>query len=468
MTHPPKTPAIWLLSGDIMSQLGGGFRQQRWCEYLLARGQSIRLFHVAGALGIRWVDVHSVDELRDRRKAWIVAAPPRAGVRDSRAARVGRVLKHVFMLDLFFPSIVRLIATMNAMLRDAPPHHVALLCSSPPFAMGVAGRMMKAMHGDRIVMALDMRDLWSLHTAFPGPKVQKRLVERWVIGGADIFTTVAPALAARFTQRFGRTPDVVFNVATHVRPVTSDPAAFDWTSVAPLIRVDTRKIVYTGSIPAGFYDLSGFLDAVERFTTMPESRMVQMVFVGAGGELVARLRARSIPDDLIVFAPQVSHTTVAEIQNAADVLLFLGYQAADNQGQVSIKLFEYFRREKAILPIHIRTGSDVDWLIRHYGGFCPNLVDIESVVAALAGIARDGSIGLPCASDVATKEETLLRRLRHGIRADRGQSDRSPGMIRYLLDPTRAGLLFAAALAISLVIVPRGGRTDFIVGRHEG
>ena len=403
----PATPAIWLLSGDIMSQLGGGFRQQRWCEYLLARGRSIRLFHVAGAFGVRWTDVHSVEELRDRRKAWIAAAPPRAGVRDSRAARAGRLLKHVLVLDLFFPSIVRLLAVMNGMLRDAPPR-VALLCSSPPFAMGVAGRIMKALHGDRVVVVLDMRDLWSLHTAFPGPKVQKRLIERWVTGGADIFTTVAPALAGRFAERFGRTPDVVFNIATHVRPVHSDPAAFDWAGLSPLLRSDSRKIVYTGSIPAGFYDLDGFLDAVERFAEQPDAGRVQFVFAGAAGELAARMRGRKLPDDLIVFASQMSHDAVAEVQNAADVLVFLGYQAADNQGQVSIKLFEYFRREKPILPVHIRAGSDVDWLLRHYAGFCPNLLDEAALVQALTGVARDGGAALPRASDVPAKEASLL------------------------------------------------------------
>lgn len=407
MTGSASTPAIWLLSGDIMSQLGGGFRQQRWCEYILARGQSVRLFHVSGAFGVRWVDVHSVDELRERRRGWIAAAPPRAGVRDSRAARVGRLMKHVFMLDLFFPSIFRLIATLNAMLRDAPPR-VALLCSSPPFAMGVAGRIIKAIHGSRVVMALDMRDLWSLHTAFPGPKAQKRLVERWTIRGADIVTTVAPTLANLFEARFARRPDVVFNVATHVRPVLSDPAAFDWSAVSPLIRSDTRKVAYTGSIPAGFYDLDGFLDAVEAFALTPEAAQIQFVFVGAGGELVSRMRGRAIPEGLVIFAPQMSHDGVAEVQNAADVLVFLGYQAADNQGQVSIKLFEYFRREKPILPVHIREPSDVDWLVRHYCGHCPHLVTRDQLVSALVAIARDGGKGLPRADDVPGKEASLL------------------------------------------------------------
>lgn len=406
MNKPSKAPAIWLLSADIMSQLGGGFRQQRWCEYLLERGEPIRLFQISGLSDVRWVDVHSVEELRAKRKDWIAAAPPKAGVRDSRGARVARFVKHTFMLDLLLPSTFRVVAILNAMLRDAPPR-VALLCSSPPFAMGVIGRILKMQHGDRIVMALDMRDLWSLHTAFPGPKLQKRLVERWVIGGADIFTTVAPALAARFAARFGRKPEVVFNVATHVKPVAADSGSFDWRSVSAQLRAETRKLVYTGSVPAGFYDLDGFLDALEDFSRDPLAQKVQVVFVGAGGEMATRAQKRSLPEGLLVFGPQMSHEAIARVQAAADVLIFLGYQAADNQGQVSIKLFEYFRREKPILPVHIRAESDVDWLLRHYCGENVNLLSKTDLVSKFKAIAM-GDIDLPRAEDSLAKDQSLL------------------------------------------------------------
>lgn len=95
-------PVIWLFSGDIMSQLGGGFRQQRWCEYYLRMGYAVRLFYVSGARSVTWVDVHSEEELQTRRREWIAAAPPQAGVRDQRFARVARFIKHTFLLDLFF------------------------------------------------------------------------------------------------------------------------------------------------------------------------------------------------------------------------------------------------------------------------------------------------------------------------------------------------------------------------------
>ncbi|KTT69251.1 hypothetical protein [Sphingomonas sanguinis] len=402
-------PAIWILTGDIMGPLGGGFRQQRWAEYLLARGEPIRLFHVEGAFGVRYADVYSVNELHERRRGWIAAAPPRAGVRDSRAARVFRFVKHTFLIDLFLPSVFRLIKTVHMMLRDAPPH-VVLMCSSPPYAMALAGRILKAIHGDRITMALDMRDLWSLHTAFPGPKVHKRLIERWVIGGADIFTTVAPALADRFRQWFGRGGEVVFNVATHAPAISADPAAFDWGAVDPRIRAESRKIVYTGSIPAGFYDLDGLLDAIGAFALRSEAANLQFVFVGAGGELAARAAGRGLPPNLVVFTPQVRHEMAAAIQVAADTLMFLGYRAADNQGQVSIKLFEYFRRSKPILPIHIRAGSDVAWLVEHYCSRpCPNLLDVVALGDAFADVATTGGKSLPAAQDVPAREASLLQ-----------------------------------------------------------
>lgn len=403
-----RVPPIWLISSDIMSQWGGGLRQQRWCEYILARGQPVRLFHISGAFSVRWSDVRSVEELREKRRAWIAASPPRAGVRDTRFARLARLLKHTLLPDLVAPSVFRTIAILSAMLKktQAP---VTLMCSSPPFAMAVIGRMMKALHGDRVVVHLDMRDLWSLHTALPGPKFHKRVVERWVVGGADIFTTVAGELASRFKAAFGPEPQVVFNIATHVAPNPADASMFDWPGLAPGLRADTRKIVYTGSIPADFYDLDGLLDAVELFASRPEARMVQFVFVGAGGELAARTGARRLPPNLITFVPQMTQKSVAYVQSAADVLMFLGYQSCDNQGQVSIKLFEYFRRQRPILPVHIRKGSDVDWLIGRYCGHCPTLLSKGEMVDAFVRIGRgEAEAILPSAAAPLAVDADLL------------------------------------------------------------
>ncbi|UYO48382.1 hypothetical protein KQX64_20965 [Rhodopseudomonas palustris] len=379
-----------------MSQLGGGFRQQRWCEYYLARGHSVRLFYVGGITSVAWTDVHTVDDLRAKRAAWIDKAPPKAGVRDSRFASIARLIKHTLLMDLFYPSIFRLLLLLNATKRRAPGVTV-LLCSSPPFAMAVVGRIIKAVWGDAVFMALDMRDLWSMHTAFRGPKLHKRWIERWVVHGADDFTTVSVGLAIRFEEAFSTQPKVVYNVATHVQELPSGDAMVDWTVLSPSLRAASRKLVYTGSVPEGFYDLDMFVSAVEHFAAaVPDAAdRLQLVFVGAGGELASRVAQSRIPKGVFVFLPQMAHKDASLLQGHADALLFLGYKAADNQGQVSIKLFEYFRRGRPLLPVFIRPNSDVDRLVKLYCGSCPHLNSAPDVADALSRLARYGATGLP-------------------------------------------------------------------------
>jgi hypothetical protein len=176
------------------------------------------------------------------------------------------------------------------------------------------------------------------------------------------------------------------------------------------LRIDSAKIVYTGSIPAGFYDLEGFLDGVEAWARRSETAGLQFLFVGAGGELAVRAARRKLPDGLVVFASQLPQGCVAEVQGAADALLFLGYQAADNQGQVSIKLFEYFRRRRPILPVHIRADSDVNWLIRLYcDGHCPELMTAGALAETFARVAERDSAILPIATDPDAADRELLK-----------------------------------------------------------
>lgn len=405
-----SAPTIWLLSGDIMSQLGGGFRQQRWCEYFLDLGHSIRLFYVRGAFGVAWEDVSTSAELAAKRARWIAAAPPKAGVRDSPAARTARWIKHSFMIDLFLPSTFQLLFNLHRLKRNVPGR-VVLLCSSPPFAMGLVGRLMKAIWGSSIVMVLDMRDLWALHSAFPGFRFQKQPVERWVVRGADIFTTVSNGLAERFLAAHKAKAIVAYNVATHIKPVAKeDMRTFAWPNLDAKLRAQSIKLVYTGSIPEGFYDLELLLDACQIYcnSEMDAPERLQFVFIGAGGELATRAARRKLPQDFLVFLPQMSHDGIAQAQTAADVLLFLGYRAGDNQGQVSIKLFEYFKRRLPILPTAIKAGSDVDDLLSLYCDRTLRIDDAHALASTLEQIAHRNFDMLP-QSNIIDRDCELLK-----------------------------------------------------------
>lgn len=407
-SNSATVPSVWLLSDNIMGPRGGGFRQQRWCEYFLAQGWSMRLFHVSGAFGLRWEDVHSVEELRTKREVWIKSATPRAGIRDSRWARAARLIKHTFIVDLYLPSVLRLLlTTYRLLLASRAP--VILLCSSPPFSMAIVGGALKTMCPNRAIMVLDMRDLWSLHTAFRGPKFHKRWIERVILRRADVLTTVSEGLSRRYESSFSRKALVAYNVATHVPKSSSD--SINWSDVSSQIRPNSTKFVYTGSIPENYYKIDDLLSALEQISVCGDTNEldIQFIFVGAVENMAIASRHYELSTGMLVFLPQVSHETSHAIQRCADALLFFGYNSPDNQGQVSIKLFEYFKHGRPILPVHVAEDSDIEHLISLYCGYCPHYLTPSAISEAIISFCHHGR--LPHAKD-ASPDAELLRAYR--------------------------------------------------------
>lgn len=356
---------VWLISGEIMSQLGGGHRQQRWCEFFLNRGMPVFIFFARGLRTVTLAEAKTSAMLRQMRTKWIEESPPQAGVRTGAVAKGGRWLKHLFLVDLFLPSQWILYRHLARHI-DAKQNRVALLCSSPPFGLALVCALIKWRYGNRVLFSLDMRDLWSLHTAHPGPKWHKKAIERWVLKQVDLLTTVSDGLSRRFFETFGAQALVAYNVATHVEGGGASGEGFSWSKLNPLLTESTFKFVYTGSLPHGYYDLESFASALQQ--AQPHLQGKQFVFVGACEELRAFANELSLPPELLVFVDQVDISTVQQIQRAADVLIFFGFVSADNQGQVSIKLFEYMRHRKPILALNIKQNSDVDLLLKIYCG----------------------------------------------------------------------------------------------------
>ncbi|MBV8594255.1 MAG: glycosyltransferase [Caulobacteraceae bacterium] len=386
---------VHLVAAEIMGSSSGGFRQTRWCEYFLERGCRVIILCQNGLTRVDVQRVDDVTELRTLRTGWTRHRPSRTGARTGWLAHLARRAKHLLVADLFYPSVWMMTWRLVRLVRGSAERAV-VLCSSPPFSMALIGAVVKSIFPSRVVFALDMRDLWSLHSALPGPRLHKRLLERWVLRRADVLTAVSVGLAERFESRFGVKARVIYNVATHV--VDSDLPAppMSWSVWSRLLRAGSRKLVYTGSVPEGFYDLATFVDACADFVTSRPDAIdrLQLVFVGASGEL-QKVATKRLPEGAIVYLPIVSHADVNRIQSAADALLFLGYHSSDNQGQVSTKLFEYFRRGLPILPVDIKSGSDVDYLIKLYCGSCPRLISRSDIAHALAQVAEGDMSALP-------------------------------------------------------------------------
>lgn len=398
-------PRVWILSTEMRTQHTGGFRQQRWCEYFLDRGYSVRSFCMTGIVSVAVDDFRTRDELRRLRALWIEAAPARPGHRAGPLIECARVIKHVFLLDLFYPCVWLLALSLCINLRR-DRQRVLLLCSSPPFSPAIASAFAKTLFGNRVVFALDMRDYWSLHGVRAKFRAHKMAIERAVMRRVDMLTTIGDSMAGEFQRVFGVPTKAVYNVATHVGASVAEP--IDWSALNPLIREDSTKIVYTGSLPRGYYDLDALVGGIRQ--AVGEARepwRLQFIFVGNCWELKVRVAGFPELTNKLVFTGQIDQPRAASVQQGADCLLFLGLNMPENMGHVSMKIFEYLRSRVPILPLFIREKSDVGTLIARYCGSCVAYSDSNAISSALIRCNREGVGWLPTPQSLDVESELL-------------------------------------------------------------
>jgi hypothetical protein len=413
MPHPTQNhsdpPRVWLVSSEITLQLTGGYRQERWCERFLNRGWPVRAYCQTGLFKVEVVDFPTVEALKKQRALWMANSGPRSGHREGRFMTVARMIKHGLLIDLLNPCYLVLLWKLWWTLpkRD---RKVLLLCSPPQYGQAIVCAVIKAVRGSSVLYALDMRDYWSMHvrTTIMWHKI---LIERFVLRHVDTLTTVGQTMAEAFRSVFGKDATVVYNVATHAPPnLARQGGNFAWEELSRELKKDTIKILYTGSLPEGYYDLDTFvLACLSLIRREPAAAgRIQFVFVGRNLEMRKRTARNAALNDLIVCVPQVDQTRALQLQRAADALLFLGLNAPDNLGQVSMKIFEYYRSGRPILPLFVRPGSDVDVLMRKYCGSSPILVEEAAVYDGIARTSRVGCGWLPAPRSIDVEDDLML------------------------------------------------------------
>lgn len=396
-------PEVWFLTSEIEGERAGSFRQERWARVFLDAGAVIRVFNVQGATGLTDRTFGSREEFDAFRSECRATARPAASVREGWYVGIVRSLKHLLLADFYLPNILKLVVAGRAGLDDG--RSVVIFSSSPPFPLAAAGYFLKRLYPKQVRLAIDMRDAWALHTSLGGVRPIKRAIERTVLRAADFVSTVSFGLAREFRDRYGVQVEVLYNVATHYFE-PPHPGAMDWLALNPALAPERRRFVYTGSTPAGFYDLRAIADGVValRRSCPDVADQIQLVFVGACQEMRHEAEEAGVTDDDIVFVPHVPHKTATAIQQAADALLFLAYDGEDNKGVVSTKFFEYLALKKPVLPLGLRYGSDVDQLLESLCGVSFRILTADDVSAILGRLANDGTTALP----VLTSDKDLI------------------------------------------------------------
>lgn len=399
---------IWFLTSELEGERASSFRQERWCRIFLNIGARVRIFNLRGAFGHSDEACSSNDELTEfRRLSLAQYTGPKASVREGFVVRILRRIKHVLLVDLYLPNVIKLLLHTHRLLklRNEP---VVIMASSPPFSVAVVGAILKRLHGPKVMFTVDMRDAWALHNALGGVKPLKRMIEQAVLQTADKVTTVSYGLADEFKQHYGLEVDVMYNVATHYLDAPA-PMPVDWRHVSNAIDPTRRQLVYTGSTPEGHYDLKSIVGAMVHLrSTNPDlADRLQFVFVGACDEVRRVAISHDVPLSDIVFIGHLPHSISRSVQASSYALIFLAHFGEKNAGVVSTKLFEYLCLGKPVLPLSLHIDSDVDLLLRRYCGKSLNLHSVEEISKNLARIASGDVEFLPLLEQVDRVRELV-------------------------------------------------------------
>lgn len=398
--HLPRAPVkeIWFFTSELEGERAGSFRQQRWCEVFLALGARVSIYNVpnGGAFRLTEAQFDSAGAFAEFRRMAVGRSKPMASIREGWKVRVLRRIKHLFLVDLYYPNIFRLIWRARRRLARSSSR-VIVMSSSPPFSLALAGACLKALYPKQVVLAIDMRDPWTLHRSLGGIKPLKRRIETTVLRRADYLSTVSRGLNEQFHATHGVSMAVLYNVATHYAERGIAPEV-NWSALNPAIAADKIKVVYTGSTPEGYYDLRSLVEGVKQFHQRAPALAArfQLVFVGACEEMQRESLAQGITNEQIAFIPHVSHQLARSIQQSADILLFLTYLGP---GAVSTKIFEYMALQKPIFPVSVPKAADADFLLKHYCGVSCNFHTGDEISAALIRVAELGGKELPRLTD---------------------------------------------------------------------
>lgn len=367
---------ICIISTEFFTHWGGSFRQERWCDFFLNRGYSVNIIHCEPTGKVIQHLFTSSKDLKKKKAEYLMVAVPKAGVKSGRLAFYFRFLKHTFLLDVLSPLNLKLYYNIRKCISKLEYENVVLHCSSPSFYLALISAFLKVEFKSKLYFWVDMRDLWSLHVGIPGPKFHKRFIERIVLGKADLVTTVADSLSARFNKSFNINVDVAYNVATHISFDNLESSKRVLFTVAPQLSPNKITITYTGSLPSGYYDMDLFADWIKKLNKCASIfHNYQFLFIGECYEL--KNRVKQLDNLTVLFLNQQSHEVIKNLQFNSDILLFFGFKSFDNQGQMSIKLFEYFETRNSILTLFVNENSDIHKIIDLYCGMSLSIFNYE-------------------------------------------------------------------------------------------
>lgn len=248
----------------------------------------------------------------------------------------------------------------------------AVITTAPPFTCHWIGRRLRKDGGPPWVC--DFRDAWTRMPEYPHTNpVQlaiERRMERAVLKCADRILTTTEPTAADFAEIY---PPI--GARTHVLPNGYDPDLFDFSKPSPYTKGDKLRFVFSGTQLLG-QSIERFLAALGGWVIKhPDaSPQVELVYAGPEGDRVKQAAERTGTSELVSSLGYLPHREVVQLQQSADVLLYLGYSPEACSSVVPGKLYEYLAARRPLLAL-THPGPSAQRIERARAGW---VVDPES------------------------------------------------------------------------------------------
>ena len=214
----------------------------------------------------------------------------------------------------------------------------------------------------------DWRDLWTdnhIYPGLPGLRSVEQLIERRWSQAADAITTVSEPLATTLREKYGNKVHVIYN--------GFDPEDYQTLPKENIMPDDGLfRIVYTGSIYAGYQNPSPLFEAIsslfQKGIISPER--FRVIFCGANADFTD-LAQRHFVEEFVEYAGFVPRQQALRMQRDANVLLFLEFESKASKGILTGKLFEYLFAGPPIMVVGFGIDTSVKEILERTGrGMC--------------------------------------------------------------------------------------------------
>lgn len=273
----------------------------------------------------------------------------------------------------------------------------AVIISSPPFALGVAGWIIARLC--RACFVFEVRDLYP-ETAVELGIIKNpflitflRWVESFYYRRADLIVAVTDGIRRHIRARGVPEQKIVMmtngvnTVLFDFRPSSADLRR-DWG-------LEGRFVVHYAGILGLAQGLDRVILAAEQLSMFPE---IVFVLVGGGVEkprLAAQAKAKGLKN--VIFFDNQPLDRMPEIMSCADVGLALKKKLHLNKGALPVKMFEYMSCRR---PVIVGGAEEAEVLVQKAeAGICIDPDDPSQLAAAVLFLYRDRARAVQCGSN---------------------------------------------------------------------